>query len=637
MRYGHLLCRPLGIAALGLALACAPTSHGTHTLPPSTGNVTLCFTGNGIENWQGVDITIQGVTLTPKDGGKPVALFTAPTPGLPINLALLDHTDQLVGNFPVPVGTYTSATLTILGPSSVNSVVQVTPSENPSPGFPGVDPGMYNNASILGLDSSTPPLLNRTITFQAPLVVTTDHGSVLDLAFDLSRPTFLVDHGTPTYNRWTLDFDGVMGQRSITDPSQLILNPIAGSVASVAGDGTSMSLTQVFKAEGLSPVTVPQLLRIRPDTGNGTLCMDLASDTSKIVKDFGSLSGILSTTPVVVAGRFQADGSVMASRVWIGGVANSGGGLLSIDLLDGHLLYPQPDSNWLLIEGEGRNDSPWTHGWGGLYVTLDAQTQFFLRDPAHPQAEAIPIGTGPSLLSSGLLTKGFRVFVHARLTGSTQLARTVDILAARFSGNPSAVTGTQFTCTIPQGTFVGDPGAEIVNLPFANGFTWSNYTLGAPAGLDFAGFAGLSVDFGGTAGAFGPWTSTGAVWGDAANPGGWSAQNTEFQALRLPDGSVASPWVASLGGGSFGLSLPGGTQTVTVDVGTATTLAYINYGINAPSGGFGINITPMDLTTAVGLSSFQLWLARGWPVRVFGYADGAGHITATTIFIQAPL
>lgn len=630
MNYGQLLCRSLGTLALGMAMACAPSNKGTHTLPPSTGNVTLCLTGTGIENWQGVDVTIQGITLTSKDSGKPVTLFAAPTPGLPVNLALLDHTDQLVGNFPVPVGTYTGATLAILGGGSGNPVVQVNPSENPAPGFPGVDPGIFNAPTILGLDASTPSLLTRTITFQSPIVVATDHGGVLDLAFDLTRPTFLVDHGTPTYNRWTMDFDGVLSQRTITDSSQLILNPIAGSITSVAGDGTSLSFMQRFKAEGLSPVTVPQLLKIRPDTGNGTLCLDLSSDTSKVVKDFGSLSGISSATPVVVAGRVQADGSVMASRLWIGE------GTMALDLLDGHLLYPQPDHSWLLIEGEGRNDGPSNHGWGGLYVTVDAQTKFFLRDPAHPQADATPIGTGPSLLSSGLLTKGFRLLVHSRWTGTDRVARTVDILAARFNGPPSAVTPTQFTCTIPKGTFTSDPGPEIVVLPFAKGFTWSNDTLDAPVGLDFGGFAGLSVDFGGTAGAFGPWTSTGAVWGDAANPGGWSAKSTAFQSLRLPDGSVASPWVASASGGSFGLSLPGGTQTVTVDLNTATALAYLNHGVDVTYSGFGISLESFDLTTTAGLSSFQLYLARGWPVRVFGYPDGAGHITATTIFIQDP-
>jgi hypothetical protein len=409
----------------------------------------------------------------------------------------------------------------------------------------------------------------------------------------------------------------------------------------VAADGSSLSLTQLFKAEGLSPAVVPQSLAVRPDTTNGTRCWDLSSDTSKIVKDFSSLSGIPSTTNIVVAGLFQADGSVVAARIWVG-TPPTPDGATPWDLYDGHLILPWQAMNNLVIEGETRNDYPSSHGWGGIDVTVDSNTQFFLRNPANPKAEATPIGTGSSFLSPNMLAKGFRVFIHSHWTGRASVARSVEILAARFSGSPSQVTGTQFTCSIPQGTNLSDPGDEILEIPFAGGFAWWNFATpsqvnsGASALSGFAGYAGQTVDFGGTAGVFGPWVSTEVVWGDPANSGGWSAQDTEFKTLRLPDGSVASPWVASANGGSFGLSAPGGNQTVTVEVNTASTLAYNNHGINTIYGGFGIGIDSFDLTIASGLASFQLYLARGWPVRVFGYPDGTGRITATTIFIQNP-
>ncbi|WLT33561.1 DUF4382 domain-containing protein [Geothrix sp. PMB-07] len=625
--------RLLGIAVLVLMNACTGSHHGTHTLPPSTGNVALCFTGNGIDDWQGVDITLQSIELTPKGGGKPVALFTAPSPGLPINLALLDHTEQLVGNFSVPVGTYTDATLTIVGPTlGTPSAVEIDPSENPSVGFPGIASGSYDTSvSLLGLDSSTGrPLLTRTIPLQAPLVVTTDKGNLLDLAFDLSRPTFLVAHGTPGYNQWSLDLDGVLSQRLIGDVSQVILQPMWGTIPSIATDGSSMLLSQRIGAGIVGSVVIPQFLKIRPDVTNGTLFRDGSADTSRVVKDFSTLSSLLSTSQVVVSGRLQADGSIVAARVWTPGQVFG-------SLVDGHVIQLIPGQNVLVVEGT----FGWTSnggGFGGMSGEVDAQTQFFLRNPTKPEADAIPIGSGPSFLSSNRLAKGFRVFVSSGRSGKSFVIRTVEILAARFSGSPSMVTGTQFTCESQQFTYP-EPytGHYIVDLPFAKGFTWSNDLSKATDGVDFAGFASRSVDFGGTAGVFVPWTSTGAVWGDAANPNGWTAQTTEFQSLRLPDGSVASPWIAAAGGGSFGLSLPGGTQTITVDVSVATTKAYNNRGINPPPyGGFGIDTEPFDLSTASGLNSFQSYLARGWPIRVFGYPDGRGHITATTIFIQNP-
>ncbi|HJV48103.1 MAG TPA: hypothetical protein VJ549_02390 [Geothrix sp.] len=587
--------------------------------------MTLCLSGNGIENWQGVDITIQSITLTPKSGGPPVALFTAPAPGLPVNLALLDHTDQLVGNFPIPLGTYTSATLNLV---TDRSAVQIRPSENPALGFPGVDSPMnYDSAFVLGQNSSTSPsVVTCTVALPAPLMVTTDQGHVLDLAFDSFKPTFLLDHGTPSRNVWSMDFDGVLSQRPIQDPSQLALNPIAGMVTDT--DGGSIFIAQRFTGEGLPSVSVPQRLRVHPDAASGTLCWDLASDTNRLVKDFAFLAGVSPNSPITVAGRLQSDGSLVASRLWIGEGSVVG------DLIDGHMLFTLVNSNNLQLEGETR-DGVAIHGIGGWNTTIDTQTQFFLRNPANPRAETTPIGVGPTFLSSNKLAKGFRVFVYSHWTGRSFVARSVDILAARFSGAPSQATGSQFTCTTPKGTNLGDSSDQVQVLPFATGFTWSN-DLGPSTGADFAGFATRTVDFGGTAGAYGPWSTTEAVWGDPANPVGWSARDTGFQSLRLPDGSVAAPWVASANGGTFDLALPGGTQTVTVNVNVASTLAYHNHGINTYLGGFSIGLEAFDLTAPTGLTTFLAYLAHGYPVRVFGYPNGSGGLVATTIFIQDP-
>ena len=652
MTHRDTLITALGLTALGLSLACAPASSGTQTLPSSTGLVSLCLSGKGIENWDGVSVLVGGVTLTPSDGGEPVTLFTGPGMGLPVNLAMLDHSTELVGNFAVPVGTYSAATLTL---DAGGAPLAFFPtgggySGDPNQGFPfvtngGTDAiflilGETTQGGISPLDPTYHPYesyLATTVPLGTPLTVTTDRCVTLDVALDLSGPACLAAHDTAPgalepYPLWTLDFDGTMSQQAVTDPTQRVLNPVAGILSSQATSG-ALTMAQVFSAYNLREETVPQDLKIRPDPANGTRCFDLPSDTSIVLKDFTSLSALAQGSNVVAAGRLQADGSLVASRLWLGNDTKAGA------LADGFTRLPAAAKPGVLtLEGEARDYRGTQQVTGGFQATVDAQTQFFLRNPANPALEAAPIGSGPAFLASNL-GRGFRLFLHAHWNGTAFVARSVDLITPRFEGYASAVTAAQFTCTDPHGTNPADTTDAVTTLPFAHGFSWWNFATPlqvstAPAAL--ATPVARTIQFGGTAGSFAPWTTTTAVWGDPANPTGWSAKTTEVESLHLPDGWYASSWVASGSGGTFGMAVPGGPLAIPVQVDLATTRVYVNYT------GLTQLIQLLDLTTPAGMATFLGNLeiisvaVTVPPVRVFGNPNADGSIAATTLILQVP-
>ena len=119
-----------------------------------------------------------------------------------------------------------------------------------------------------------------------------------------------------------------------------------------------------------------------------------------------------------------------------------------------------------------------------------------------------------------------------------------------------------------------------------------------------------------------------AIWGDGVTPGstGWSTKWAVLEPTLLPRGTVATPLVNSAGGGTFGLSLPTGKTSVTVDVSTASGSATLIYDVSV-SGGV-VTITPVDITTAAGQNLLASYLVSGTPVRVYGIPQADGSIKA---------
>ena len=627
---------PVTLGALLGALGCT-TSTATPAAPaPDLALVSLCFTGNASPNWAGLDFKLVNLTLTPRDGSAPVPLLTPPTGGLPFNLARLDHVGLFLGNFLVPAGAYTGATLTL---STAYGAQELDVASLPDPGFPGTrDDAMQ----IWNQDLQTDSTIALTVPFALPLVATSGLQALLDLDWDSARPSFLHGASGPGGGpmMWTINFDQVLRQRPALDPAQLTLLPVSGVVYAVAGNQQSFLLAPSYAAGLLGRTTLPQLVTVLPDPVNGALFMDIDTGSNQVIRDLSSVGNALPGRTVRVGGRLQADGSLLATRLWAGTAfelgTEQGGRIQSVN----------PATGLMVLDGEASTQNGFDTGASGLVGAPTLLTTL----------GAAPIAPGAGFAAAGNLGRGFQVQAllrWAQTSAQTTVITALDLEAANYHGVLTAVDGQQIVCASPTGI----PGGTLqVVLPYlaqgtasgnddggnpVSGFSWWAFNSpaqrqsGPGAIAAFVAAASASVDFGGTVGVVQAQATAHALWGDPANPGGWSAQWAVLEALPLPLGTPASGWVPLGSGGSFGLALPGAAHPVTVDVlgsGTATEL-YLVTGPGPASifGSFPV-LTPLDPNTPAGLARFASLLAQGAPIQVFGVAEGNGHLQAGTVF-----
>ena len=195
----------------------------------------------------------------------------------------------------------------------------------------------------------------------------------------------------------------------------------------------------------------------------------------------------------------------------------------------------------------------------GVDLVVDANTQFFFRQPQSGLADATPIGTGTAFLTSNDLVRGFKV--HASVVdplATPLVAQTVDIEVAKYDGKISAPDMTGFTYTRVFATAKDDytvtlnyidsataNGTDPMGNPIT-GYQWWNFayptvvTSGANAITDFIAATNDSVNFGGTVGAVPSRGVSFAIWNDPMNANGWSAAATILTPSLLPLGFVAS-------------------------------------------------------------------------------------------------
>ncbi len=117
------------LSACGGSSGMSSTSTST-TSSSSTqnGTVSAVISDDPAEDWAAVDVKVLSIALVPQGGGTPVTIYTAPNPAPSINLVQLDQLGEILGNVPVPAGTYTSAVITISGnPGDVSLVVSANP------------------------------------------------------------------------------------------------------------------------------------------------------------------------------------------------------------------------------------------------------------------------------------------------------------------------------------------------------------------------------------------------------------------------------------------------------------------------------------------------------------------------------
>jgi hypothetical protein len=78
------------------------------------------------------------------------------------------------------------------------------------------------------------------------------------------------------------------------------------------------------------------------------------------------------------------------------------------------------------------------------------------------------------------------------------------------------------------------------------------------------------------------------------------------------------------------MSVPGGTNAVSVDLSSATGSATLVYQVDTTNGV--VTITPQDLTTSTGLGNVSAALVAGTPVKAFGVPQTDGSIKAYVFF-----
>ena len=613
------------------------SGSGAQTPAVQTGTLSMMVSDASSEDWATIGVKLLSIALLPQGGGTPVTVYTAPSPVPVINLAQLDQLSEILGNLTVSAGTYTAATLTISGNAGD---VLLTVSADPEAGFAGT-PGETipsNQIRIQGTTGSAGNLtVPVTVNFVSPLVVTANQSNALDLEFDLAHPAFLVAH-TPVATGttlWAVDFNGPVRHHPIADLTRLVLRHTYGSVTAVSSDNTSITIQRQFPVE---PPTNPETaiassgsLPILADSTNGTIFYDLDANTNAVIHDFSAEASSIVGKNVRIAARYQANGALVAVRIWSSSSFNN----VWVSP-EGHVLHVNPSTEVITVQNELGV---------GVPLTVNSSTQFFFREPWNAIADATPIATGTGLLTSHNFVRGFKV--HASVVNPLAVplvAESIDIETARFDGNISNPTNAGFTYTrnfktptddysltldyISSGTANGkDASGNLIN-----GFKWWNFTFptvlddGSNAIPDFISATGGAVNFGGSAGTFLAGGESYALWNDPANPNGWAVPWTVLMPETAPLGAVA----AGYSNGSFTMLVAGGVNAVGSTLNTTAGSATLVYQIDRTNNI--ITITSVDITTPAGQNTLASNLVTATPVKVFGVPQPNGTIQAFVVF-----
>jgi hypothetical protein len=422
----------------------APSTSNTSTPPvtsaPQTANVALLLSDASTEDWATIGVKVMSIALVPQGGGSNVTVYTAPAMAPTVNLAQLDQIAEILGNVSVPVGTYTAAVLTVSGN---DSDILLTVAADPEAGFAApagttISAGQIQVQHTQGTGTSlTVPI---DVNFATPLVVSATQSNALDLEFDLSHPAFIVGHVPPAAGGatiWAVNFDGPVHHHPLHDLTRLVLRHTYGNVTAIASDNSSITITKEFPTEpAVNPetaVATSQSLTILADATNGTLFYDLDAKTQSVIKDFSS-EAALTGKSVRVAARYQEDGTLVATRIW----ASSTFSTVWVSP-EGHVLHVNPNTNVVTVANESGV---------GIPLTINANTQFFFRQPQNAVADGTPIGSGTSFISNHDFVRGFKV--HASVVdplATPLVAQSIDIETAEYDGTISAPSMTGFTYT----------------------------------------------------------------------------------------------------------------------------------------------------------------------------------------------
>jgi Domain of unknown function (DUF4382) len=617
---------------LSTLAACGGGSSGSSSPMPvaATASTPLLLTDAPSDNWATVGVKVVTITLTQQGGGT-VTVY-APTTPATVNIAQLDQVEDLITGA-IPAGTYTGATITLAAnPGDVSLVV----GSDPEAGFIGT-PGTAIPSSEIAINGATGATGSQTVaidlTFKNPITISSSQSTPVEIDFNLDHPAFeitsSVSGGTPMY---LVSFSGgVVGERHHAKVTSIVLRHFYGAVASVATDNTSMTINRerpvVPVVSPETAVTTGETATILADATNGTLYYDLDQSpvTPTIVHDFSSVASTLPSRQVRVQARYQENGTLIATRVF---VSNTFANIWISP--EGHVLRVNPTTGRLVISDE--KGAP-------LALAVDANTTFVL--PNQPANTSL--GTGPSFLSN--VVRGFKVHVSVDPATPT-LAKVVEIETAAFSGRIENATTSSFdisagyrnvldnytqtlpyiSASTPNGTDgSGNPVSGFKFWDFAYPTVVTTSTSTSSAVTPFLAAVGGSVGFGGSAPMLYARGLTHAVWGDSANPNGWAAPWVDLLPTHVRWAFVSN----ALANNQFSIVVPGGAQAVTVDVDTTPGEATLVYEVDRT--GFMLSLTPEDVTTTGGLTALTQGLAVGAPVKISGIPQPDGTFKAYTI------
>ena len=431
--------------------------------------------------------------------------------------------------------------------------------------------------------------------------------------------------------QWAVNFNGPVHDHKIDRITDLVLRHSYGTVSSVTGNNTSITIAKDLPAFPIqtpeTAVATGQSLTILADATNGSLFYDLDAKTSATIKDFSSVAASLTGKYVRVAARYQQDGSLVATRIWTSTSFNT-----VWFSPEGHVVHVNAASNRFVVADESGKP---------VAISVDANTKFFFRTPSSALADATPIGTGTSFVSAGNLMRGFKVHVQVVDPLATPLvAGTVDIETAAFDGKISAASTSNFTYTRTFTTLGDNYSATLPYIAAASangqdaggnpitGFKYWNFayptvvTSGAGAVTSFVTATSGSANFGGAVGSIPAYGVSFARWGDPANPTGWSAPWTVLAPAPVPRGTVAAAYANN----AFQMNVAGGAQSVAVAVSTTSGSATLVYQVDRTNGV--VTVSPEDITTAAGLAAMTQGLMVGAKVKVDAVPQADGSLKA---------
>lgn len=613
-------------AALAACGGSGDSGGGASTPTQQMGTLPLMVSDATSDDWATVGVNVLSVALIPQGGDSNVTVYTAASGTSYVNLEQLDQLGEILGNVSVPVGTYSGAVITV---GANPGDVQLVTSEDPETGFAAAPSTTISSEDIQiqGASGATGSMtVPVTVKFASPLTVTTTSSNALDLEFDLSHPAFIVAHQPPGAGTvlWAVNFNGPVHHHPIADITSLVLRHLYALPTAISSDGSTLSITRLYPTHPIvNPETAvegTQTLNILVDSTNGTLFYDVDAGTGPTtIKSFSNVSGLSVGKFLRIQARYQENGTLTATRIWASSTFNS----VWVSP-EGHVVHVCasqsagcPDADTIWVSNESGTHVP---------VTIDANTQFVY----HGGTTAI--GTGPSFLSGGNLVRGFKVHVSVADPLQTPLvAQLVDVETAAYSGTISGSSASSFTYTHD---YVRSADDYSMTLPYASAGTDVNGT--AVNAFDYWNFAYPTLtdstvnDFvqatDGTLPAVG---LSAAVWADPANMSGWSAQNAIL--LPVPVGLASVSSTAGLSSDSFGVTTVASSSNYTVDFSTTSGQATLVYEV-ARSNNI-VTVSPVDITTASGLSNFEgALMASGTLVKVFAVPGPTGSLQAYVVF-----